>query len=71
MAINVEKKIKKNISEISRRMGIKEKDLVYRALLLYLEGAKKILDAEKEFESWDVLSDEAFRMLAKRLPSRL
>lgn len=71
MPFVVEKKIKKNISEVSRRMGIKEKELIDRALLLYLEGAKKILDVEKEFDAWDILSDEAFRITARRFPERL
>lgn len=71
MPLVVEKKIRKNISDISRRMGIKEKELVDRAILLYLESVKKILDVEKEFSSWDALSDESMRKLAKRVPAGL
>lgn len=71
MPIVVEKKIQKNIREISRQMGIKEKELVDRAILLYLESVRKILDAEKEFSAWDALSDESLYELARRLPARL
>lgn len=56
---------------MSRQMGIKEKELVDRAVLLYLESARKILGVEKEFEAWDMLSDESFSKLAKRLPAGL
>ena len=52
-------------------MGIKQKEIIERSLLLYLESVKKILDVEKEFDAWDTLSDESFRGLSKRLQSRL
>lgn len=66
MPLVLEKKIRKDVSEFSRRMGIKEKELVDRALLLYLDSIKKILDLENEFTAWDKLSDEALGSLAKR-----
>lgn len=62
----VEKKIRKDVREVSRRMGIKEKELVNRAVLLYMESARKILAVENEFIAWDALSDEAMRLLVKR-----
>ena len=52
-------------------MGIGEKEFVGRALLLYLDSVKKILDVEKEFSSWDALSDESFRALSRRIPGGL
>lgn len=47
-------------------MGIREKELINRALLLYLESAKKIFDVAREFNAWDSLSDEALSGLVKR-----
>ncbi|MBI2122145.1 MAG: hypothetical protein HYT98_03410 [Candidatus Sungbacteria bacterium] len=70
MSMVIEKKYHKSISEVSRKMGIRENDLVGRALALYLDSAKKILDVEKEFKAWDVLSDESLVGLAKRVPRR-
>lgn len=71
MPLVVEKKIQRSLKEVSRQMGIGEKELVDRALLLYLESAKKILAVEKEFEAWDTLSDESLVKLVKRLPSKI
>lgn len=67
MPLVLEKKIQKNVREVSRQMGIQERELVDRAVLLYLESARKILDVEKEFTAWDALSDEAMHLFAKRL----
>jgi len=66
MPLILEKKIRRDVSEFSRKMGIKEKELVDRALLLYLDSIKKILDMENEFRAWDKLSDEALGVAAKR-----
>jgi hypothetical protein len=66
MSSIIEKNIQKGVREVSRQMGIKEKELVDRALLLYLESAKGILDLEREFRAWDMLSDEAYRVSSKR-----
>ena len=66
MPLILEKKIRRDVSEFSRKMGIKEKELVDRALLLYLDSIKKILDMENEFRAWDKLSDGALGVAAKR-----
>lgn len=71
MSITIEKNTQKDLKKVAERMGIKEKELVDRALLLYLENAKKILDLEKEFLAWDALSDEAFYQLSQKVPVRL
>lgn len=71
MSLAVEKKIRRGVKEVSRKMGIGEKEFVGRALLLYLDSVKKILDVEKEFSSWDALSDESFRALSRRIPGGL
>ncbi len=71
MSIVIEKNIQRGLTEIAKRMGVGEKELIDRALLLYLENAKKLLDLEKEFLAWDALSDEAFYQLSQKSPSRL
>jgi hypothetical protein len=71
MNIVIEKNIQRGLTEIAKRMGVGEKELVDRALLLYLENAKKLLDLDKEFLAWDALSDESFYQLSQKLPSRL
>lgn len=71
MSITIKKNTQKDLKKIAERMGIKEKELVDRALLLYLENAKKLLDLEKEFLAWDALSDEAFCQLSQKVPARL
>lgn len=69
MSIVIEKNIQRGLTEIAKRMGVGEKELVDRALLLYLGNAKKLLDLEKEFLAWDALSDEAFYELSKKIPA--
>ena len=71
MPLVTEKKIQKRLREVSRQMGIEEKELVDRAVFLYLESVRRVLEVGKEFDAWDSLSDEALRTLAKRLPARL
>lgn len=71
MAITIEKKIQKGLREVSRQMGMKEKELIDRALLLYIESVKKTLDIEREFKEWDALSDESLCNLSGRLSARL
>ncbi len=66
MTIAIKRKIKKDLREVSQRMGITEHDVVDRALLLYLESVKKITEVQREFEAWDALSDESFSLLSKR-----
>lgn len=67
MPIIVEKNMRQGVRDVSRMMGINEKEFARRAVLLYLESAKKILDLENEFRAWDALSDEAYRAFSRRL----
>lgn len=67
MPIIAEKNMQQGVRDVARMMGIDKKELARRAVLLYLESAKKILDLENEFRAWDALSDEAYRAFSKRL----
>ena len=61
MKIKIEEKLDKKVRDISRALGVDEKQVVTRALLLYLESVKKTMDLKRELEAWDELSDEALR----------
>jgi len=41
-------------------MGVKEDALFERAITFYLHAIKDKISLKKEFDNWDVLSDEAF-----------
>ena len=67
--IAIQKKTKDDLKLISNRLGIKEAEVVDRALVLYLESVRNILDLEREFRAWDLLSDEAWVNMTKRISS--
>lgn len=56
----VNKKIKSELRDASRFLGLKEQDIFERALMFYLYSIKNKIAFKKEMEAWDVLSDEAF-----------
>lgn len=66
MSIVLEKNIQKDLKETAKQMGIDEKDLIERAVLLYLENAQKFFELKREFLAWDALSDEVFFMFSKK-----
>lgn len=53
------KKTRMNIKRASEVLGVKEKDVLERASLFYLDAIKKEIDLKQEFAFWDHLSDEA------------
>ena len=63
MQIKIERKLNKKVRDVSRALGVDEKQVITRALLLYLESVKKTMDLKKELEAWDELSDEALRSM--------
>lgn len=60
MQIEIPKETSKKVEEASKTLGLEEKELVNRALLIYLDNLQKYLDLKKELKEWDTLSDEAF-----------
>ena len=62
MRIQLEKKINKQVRDVSRAFGVDQRQIVKRALLLYLEATQKSLDLRSEFNAWDALSDEALQL---------
>jgi len=57
--IIVNKKIKSDLINASKIIGLSESDIFERALSYYLNALKSKMDLKKEFEAWDKLSDEA------------
>lgn len=56
----VNKKIKSELRNASRFLGLKEQDIFERALMFYLYSIKNKIALKKEMEAWDALSDEVF-----------
>lgn len=71
MEIKVKEKLHKDIKNTSELLGIKEQELIDRALFLYLESVKGILELEREFKAWNELSDEALINMSARLKAGL
>lgn len=59
MQIEIEKMTSEKVGVASKKLGVSKKDLIERAILLYLDSISKYIDLKKELQSWDSLSDEA------------
>lgn len=59
MEIELSKDMMKKLSNVSSVLGVKNKDVINRALLYYLDTISKQLELKKEMIEWDKLSDEA------------
>lgn len=59
MEIELSKEITKKISKASSILGLKNEEVVNRAVLFYLDTISKQLELKKEIDAWDKLSDEA------------
>ena len=58
--LTISKKSKYDLKIASKIMGVKEDALFERAITFYLHAIKDKISLKKEFDNWDVLSDEAF-----------
>ena len=67
MEVEIQKDTSIKIEKASELLGIKEQDVVDRALILYLDSISKYLDLKKEMKEWDALSDEALLNFEKSL----
>ncbi|HIK02451.1 TPA: hypothetical protein H1012_01230 [archaeon] len=59
MQIELPKETSKKVEDASKVLGLEKKDIINRALLLYLDNLQKYLELKKELKEWDSLSDEA------------
>ena len=53
------KKTRISIKNASKVLGIKEKDILERASVFYLDAIRKELEFKKELDFWEYASDEA------------
>lgn len=67
MQLEVSKDIAKRIDSVSKEFGINKRQIIDRAILLYLETIKEYLNLRKEIKEWDNLSDEALINFEKAL----
>ena len=59
MEIELSRDTKSKLSKVSSILGVKDKDVVNKAILFYLDTISKQMELKKELSSWDELSDEA------------
>lgn len=59
MQVQIPKDIDRKLKEASIVFGIREDEIIDRAILLYLDNIQKQLELKKELKAWDELSDEA------------
>lgn len=59
MEIKIPRELNIEIENASKVLGFDEKEIIERAILFYLDVIKKQLDLNKEFNEWDILSDES------------
>ena len=67
MQIELPKDTSEKVSKASKLLGIRNQELVDRALVVYLDNLSKSLDLKKEMKEWDTLSDEALTYFEKEL----
>ncbi|HEY4515021.1 MAG TPA: hypothetical protein VJJ22_02575 [Candidatus Paceibacterota bacterium] len=62
-----EKSIDSQLRDFSRSSGIPKKEIVNRAILLFLDQTRKSFELNQELMAWDLLSDEVTEALDKKL----
>jgi hypothetical protein len=65
MEIELSRDMKSRLSKVSSILGVKDKDLVNRAILFYIDTISKQVELKKEISAWDKLSDEALAKFDK------
>ena len=67
MEIELSRDTKSKLNKVSSILGVKDKDVVNRAVLFYLDTISKQLELKKEIDTWDKLSDEALLKFDKSI----
>ena len=67
MQVEIEIEREKKFKEVVNGLGMDSKELVNRALLLYIDNISRYADLNKEMKAWDFLSDEALKNFEKTL----
>lgn len=67
MQIEIPKETLKKVEVASNTLGIKDAEIVNRAVLVYLDNLQKYMELKKELAAWDSLSDEAILNFERQL----
>ncbi|MFH1072898.1 MAG: hypothetical protein V1743_05715 [Nanoarchaeota archaeon] len=67
MEVDLPDDVSEEVDRVSDVLGIDKKAFVDRAILVYLDNVKKMVDLKKEMSDWDALSDEALENFEKGL----
>ncbi len=67
MQVEVPKEVSDKLTTASKLLGIEKRQLVDRALVVYLDSLSRYLDLKQEIKEWDALSDEALRSFERSL----
>ncbi len=67
MQFEIEQDTSRKVEKASQLLGIEKREIIDRALLLYLDNISKYLNLKQEMQEWDVLSDEALENFEKSL----
>ncbi|HLD97679.1 MAG TPA: hypothetical protein VI934_05040 [Candidatus Nanoarchaeia archaeon] len=67
MQVEIEIDTAKKLNDVANALGMDSKELVNRALLLYIDNISRYADLKKEMKAWDFLSDEALKNFEKTL----
>ncbi len=54
------------INEAGKLTGLEKKEIIKKALIVYLENLKEMRKLENETQAWDELSDEALLNFEKK-----
>lgn len=53
MEVEISKDMLKNIEKASKELDLEEKELILRAIKLYLYNLKSYIDLKEELEAWE------------------
>ena len=67
MEIEISDETMELINQVEKILGIRKKELVNRAILVYVDGMSKQIALKNEFGAWDELSDESLDNFEKSL----
>jgi len=67
MEIEISDETMELINQVEKILGIRKKELVNRAILVYVDGMSKQIALKNEFGVWDELSDESLDNFEKSL----
>ena len=67
MQIEIPKKISENIEKVSQELGLDKKELIARAIILYLHSIKEHTDLIEEIKAWEKASIEDSLIFEKQV----